>query len=140
MDAFLEEYFNAVAAGDTDAIESMHAEGMKPSRDELEIWAAGMSMIEMEYSNVKTETLSESADEAEVELKDYKVTLSAMGQTESITMGELEDQGMMGDQVTTIALKMEDGEWRINQPEIINPLFGSMPTFDQMPSAPTGGG
>jgi hypothetical protein len=124
----IDKYFNALGSGDTSTIKSLHTSDMQPSSEELEAYSY-MGDI-MTYSGFKLKTIDESAGVISVEIVDFEVTVSFMGQSESMKMSEMQSEmGVTG--TTVIKLKEEGGKWLINEPNVLSPFDWMIPdTFN----------
>ena len=120
----IDEYFNAMGNGDTSTVKSLHASDMQPSSEELEVLSYMGDL--MTYSDFKLKTIDESAGVITVEIVDFMVTVSFMGQSESMRMSEMQSKmGVSGN--TVVKLKEENGKWLINQPDVLSPFAWMLP-------------
>ncbi|MBU4175827.1 MAG: hypothetical protein KKB90_00315 [Actinobacteria bacterium] len=126
----IDEYFNALGSGDIKTIKSLHTSDMQPSSEALITLSLMGDM--MTYSGFKLETIDESAGEMSVEIVDFVVTVSFMGQSESMRMSEMQSEmGVSGN--TVVKLKEEGGKWLINEPDILSPFDWMMPDMPDVP-------
>jgi hypothetical protein len=133
----IEAYFNAAGSGDTQTVKSLHTSENQPSDEELRVLSMTSDFMTMSYGHIDLETVKESGDEMEVAVKDYSLTISTMGQSETIDMSKLQSQlGFSSDLV--VKLKKENGKWLINEPDVISPLAGMVPEMPDIPSCPSG--
>lgn len=126
----IDEYFNAVGSGDTETVKSLHTSDTQPSSEALQVisYTSGI----MTYSDFELKTIDESAGEMSVEIVDFVVTVSYMGQSESIKMSEMQSEmGMSGDMV--VKLKEENGKWLINEPVVLEPFEMTLPDTLDVP-------
>jgi hypothetical protein len=97
-----------------------------------------MSIIQMSIDGLEVETLSESAGEMEIEITDYTLSMTAAGQTEKVTMGDIKNQlGVSGGQ--KVRLKSVNGDWLVNETSVITPFAGLVPNMPTVPSPVDGG-
>ena len=135
----IDEYFNALGSGDTETIKSLHASDMQPSSEELNALSYIGDMIT--YSDIKLKTIDESAGEMLVEIIDFVVTLSFMGQSESMKMSEVKSKaGLSGN--TVVRLKEVGGKWLIDEPDVLSPFDWMLMDMPDVPgtTVPSDGG
>ena len=135
----VEKYFNAIGSGDIEAIKSLHTAETQPSAEELSGVSITSGIMDMSYKDVKLNTVKESADEMEVEVEDYSITISAMGQSETVSMSEMQSQ-LGSSSKLVIKLRVEDGKWLINEPTVVPPFAGLIPDMPVTPDVPAPSG
>lgn len=133
----IQEYFDALCGGNTSAVEALHAPGMEPSSDEVQAYSMACQTVKMSVDKLEVVTLSETSDEMEVEIKNYELTMSAFGQTETISMSEFQEQ-LGTSEGTKLKLRKVDGVWKLNQSAVLSPLEAMVPT--SVPCTIDGGG
>ena len=135
----IDKYFNAVGSGDTETVKSLHTSDTQPPSEQLQLMSSTGGI--MTYSDFELKTIDESAGEMSVEVVDFVITVSLMGQSESIRMSEMQSEIGLSENMV-IELKEEGGKWLINEPVVLEPFEMTLPDTLDVPgtTVPLDGG
>jgi flagellar basal body-associated protein FliL len=104
------KYFESVAAGDMNAVASCFTAEAQPDQAVVDTLQKARSAGTFTYEDIKLKTLSETATDAEVQIKDFTVKASGGGQTVKMKMSEI----LSGSMMITYKLVNSNGTWLIN--------------------------
>lgn len=126
------KYFDAISAGDVEALKSMYSPETMPPQASLDMIGQLFGTGMIKYEDIKLKTIKETATDAEVQLLDARITVTVGGQKTSSNVSDGLDPGQ-----AIFKLKMVNGYWLIYQ-DGQSPVDLDIPAFPGG-AAPSGG-
>ena len=126
------KYFDAISAGDVEALKSMYSPESMPAQASLDMIAQLFGTGMIKYEDIKLKTIKETAMDAEVQLLDARITVTVGGQKTSNKVSDYADPKQ-----AVFKLKLVNGYWLIYQ-DGKSPVDINIPAFSGG-AAPPGG-